>query len=137
MKILTKYIPASILTAFGLLTLFLTTTILLDLFGMREKNEGFTPFVIWANLISGLIYMASAYGFLKSKSWTTKLLTIALLLLIGTFIAFNIYINNGGIHKNDTFGALFFRISITTIFTVISYFTITKIKKQNSNKLAF
>lgn len=128
MKILTKYIPASILTAFGLLTLFLTTTILLDLLGMREKNEGFTPFVIWVNLISGIIYIVSAYGFLKSKSWTPKLLVLSLLLLIGAFIAFNIHINNGGIHKNDTFGALIFRISITAVFALIAYFTITKKK---------
>jgi len=125
MKLLTKYLPAGILTAFGLLTLFLTSSILLDVFGMREKNIGYVPFVIWVNLFCGLAYVASAYGFLKSKKWTTWLLGIAIIILIITFIIFNNHVNNGGIHKADTFGALTFRLSLTTIFGLISKFTIS------------
>ena len=126
MKIATKYIPAFILAAFGLLTLFLTTSILLDLFGMREKNVGYTPFVIWVNFFCGIAYIFAAYGFLKSKYYTSKLLTIATIVLFATFGIFNLYVKNGGIHKEDTFGALLFRTAITLIFAIIAYFTINK-----------
>ena len=126
MKSLKKYIPATILTAFGLLTLFLTTSIILDLFGVREKNVGYTPFVIWVNFFCGIAYLFAAYGFLKQKKETFKTLQFTVIALLITLIAFVVYINNGGIHKPDTFKALLFRITITSIFTFIAYFTINK-----------
>lgn len=126
MKILTKYLPATILTAFGLLTLFLTSTILLNLFGMREKNIGYTPFVIWVNFFCGFAYLFAAYGFVKSKKWTSKLLFITSVVLAATFGIFNLYIHNGGIHKQDTFGALIFRFSITILFALVANYTINK-----------
>jgi len=129
MKLLTKYLPAGILTAFGLLTLFLSTTIILDLVGMREKQGNYVLFVIWVNFFCGLAYVASGYGFLKSKKWTTILLGTAILVLIGTYIAFTMYVNDGGVHKADTFGALKFRLGVTTLFTIIAYYTITKKNK--------
>jgi len=128
MKTLKKYIPATILTAFGLLTLFLTTSIILDLFGMREKNVGYTPFVIWVNFFCGLAYITAAYGFLNSKKWTAYLLGLAIIALIITFFAFTNFIANGGVHKADTYGALIFRLSLTTIFALVAKFTIN-IKK--------
>ena len=130
MKTLKKYIPAGLITAFGLLTLFLSTTVILDLVGMREKQGNYVLFVIWVNFFCGLAYVASGYGFLKSKKWTVYLLAAAIIALIGTYIAFTMYVNNGGIHKEDTFGALKFRLGITTLFTLIAYYTITKKNKS-------
>jgi len=130
MKTLKKYIPAGLITAFGLLTLFLSTTVILDLVGMREKQGNYVLFVIWVNFFCGLAYVASGYGFLKSKKWTAYLLATAIVVLIGTYIAFTMYVNNGGIHKEDTFGALKFRLGITTLFTLIAYYTITKKNKS-------
>ncbi len=131
MENLKKYIPATVITVFGLLTLFLSTTVILDLVGMREKQGNYVLFVIWVNFFCGLAYVASGYGFLKAKKWTAYLLTIAVVVLITTYIAFTMYVNNGGIHKEDTFGALKFRLGITTIFTLIATFTINK----KSNKI--
>jgi len=128
MNSLKKYIPAGLIAAFGLLTLFLSTTVILDLVGMREKQGNYVLFVIWVNFFCGLAYVAAAYGFVKSKPWTTKLLAFAAVVLIGTFIAFKIYANAGGIHKEDTFGALLFRLGVTLVFTAIAYFTISKNK---------
>ena len=130
MKTLKKHIPAGLITAFGLLTLFLSTTVILDLVGMREKQGNYVLFVIWVNFFCGLAYVASGYGFLKSKKWTVYLLAAAIIALIGTYIAFTMYVNNGGIHKEDTFGALKFRLGITTLFTLIAYYTITKKNKS-------
>ena len=124
MKTLTKYISATVLAAFGFLTIFLTTTILLDLVGMREKQGNYVEFVIWVNLFCGMAYVVSAYGFLKQKEWTYKVLALALVILIITFISFYFYVENGGIHKEDTFGALTFRISITALFALIARYTV-------------
>jgi len=126
MKKLIKYIPTTVIAIFGFLTLFLTTTIILDLVGMREKNIGYTPFVIWVNFFCAWAYLVAAYGFLKSKEWTAKLLAVAMFVLIITYFAFTSYVNEGGTHKEDTFGALLFRLGVTTVFALIAYFTINK-----------
>ena len=132
MEKLKKYLPATIITAFGLLTLFLSTTIILNLIGMREKQGNYVLFVIWVNFFCGLIYVASGYGFVKAKKWTAYLLGLAIVALIITYITFNSYVANGGIHKEDTFGALKFRLGVTSLFTLIAYFTINK-KSINKN----
>ncbi len=130
MKKYIKYITALIIGVFGFLTLYLSGSVIFDLFGVREKQGNYVLFVIWINFICSFIYIAAAYGFIKSKTWTTKILATSLLLLITTFIAFLIYVNSGGIHKQDTFGALAFRTTITLFATIVAYFTITKnIKK--------
>ena len=125
MKI-TRYIAALILAIFGFLTLYLSASILLDLFDMRSKQGDFVDFVVWANLACSLIYLLASCGFVKKLKFTTKILFSALSVLIITLITFLIYINYGGIHKEVTTKALIFRISITLIFSTISYYTITK-----------
>jgi len=130
MKTYIRYIAAFIIGAFGLLTLYLSGSVIFDLFGMREKQGNYVLFVIWINFICSFIYIASAYGFVKAKPWTTKILTSALILLVMTFVAFVIYVNNGGIHKNDTFGALVFRSTITLLGVITAFFMITKNNKK-------
>ncbi len=132
MKNILKYITVAFLTGFGLLTLFLSTSILLDLFGVREKEGNYVLFVVWANFISGLIYLTAVYGFLKMKKWTTKLLASSFLILLITFIGFLFYINSGGIHETKTIGALVFRMALTLIFIISAYFVIIKNNKYEN-----
>ncbi len=131
MKTYIKYILAIIIGAFGFLTLYLSASIIFDLGDMRVKQGDYVPFVIWSNFVCSFIYIAAAYGFIKNKTWTTKIMITSVLLLIITFISFLIYINSGGIHKPITAKALVFRISISAITTFIAYFTITKKKIIN------
>lgn len=132
MKNILKYITVAFLTGFGLLTLFLSTSILLDLFGVREKEGNYVLFVVWANFISSLIYLTAVYGFFKMKKWTTKLLASSFLILLITFIGFLFYINSGGIHETKTIGALVFRMILTLIFIISAYFVIIKNNKDEN-----
>ena len=128
-----KAIPdilATILTVFGLLTLFLSTSVIFDLFGIRAKEGNYVLFVVWANFISSILYLLAAYGFIKSKKWTTALLSTSTAILIAAFIGLKIHANFGGIYETKTIGAMIFRIAVTLVFTMIAYFTITK-KKSN------
>jgi hypothetical protein len=128
MKKLMTFLPAIILGAFGLLTLFLTTSVIFNLFGIREKEGNYVLFIVWANFISSILYLFAAYGFIKVKNWTTILLSISTSILIAAFIALLIYANTGGIYETKTIGAMIFRISLTLVFTFIAYFTVTKKK---------
>lgn len=131
MKKTSKYLPAIFLTLFGLLTIYLSGSIIFNLFGMREKQGNYVDFVIWANFICGFIYLGAAYGFIQSKKWTVGVLGLAILLLFITAIAFYNHVSSGGIYKEITFKALIFRFSITTILASVAWFTINK---KNNNK---
>jgi hypothetical protein len=129
-----KYIPkiaAAILLAFGLLTLFLSTSIIFDLFDIRAKEGNYVLFIVWANFISSIIYLFAAFGFCKNKKWTTTILAASVLLLVLALIGLFIHIATGGIYETKTVGAMIFRISLTLIFTYTAYYSITK--KTNHN----
>lgn len=126
-----KYIPflsSLILAGFGLLTLFLSSSVIFDWFGIRAKEGNYVLFIVWANFISSLLYLISAYGFLKIKSWTFKALSVATVILVVALISLFIHIYSGGIYETKTVFAMLFRISVTIAFTVIAYFSINKKK---------
>jgi len=126
-----KYIPflsSLILAGFGLLTLFLSSSVIFDWFGIRAKEGNYVLLVVWANFISSLLYLISAYGFMKIKSWTFKTLLVATVILIVALIGLFIHIYSGGIYETKTVFAMLFRISVTIVFTAIAYLSINKKK---------
>lgn len=127
MKKKLHYLFALLLAAFGLLTLFLTTSILFDLFGVREQEGNYVLTVVWANFICSIIYLIASYGFIKKKEWTFLLLSLATIILIAAFILFAVHIYSNGIYETKTVGAMGFRISISIVFTAISFYYIKKI----------
>jgi hypothetical protein len=130
MKTKGKYVLATVLGAFGLLTVFLTSSVLLDLFGMREKEGHYVLAIVWANLIAGLVYLLTAYGVIKEEKWTVKSLLIALSVLIIGQILFFAHVVNGGLYENKTVGAMIFRIAFTVLLAVLA-FQLNR-KKNNS-----
>ncbi len=114
------------LALFGFVTLILSSSIILDLFNVREKEGNYVLFIVWANFICSIIYLISAFAIFRRNTIAFKLLLSSLIILIIAFVAFVIYINSGGIHETKTIYAMIFRMSITLLFTVITYFTINK-----------
>ncbi len=112
---------AVVLLIFGLLTLFLSSSIILDLFNIREKEGNYVPFIVWTNFSCSILYLISVYGLLKIKKWTALLLALASMLLVIAFIALKIYIGNGGIYETKTVGAMIFRAVLTIVFSVTAY----------------
>lgn len=130
MKRLTFYGVLAGLTGFGLLTLFLSTSVIFDLFNIREKEGNYVLFVVWSNFISSFLYLISVYGLLTTKEWTYKALALSIIVLSIAITGFLFYIRSGGIHENKTVGAMVFRIVLTIAFTLFAYFTINKKQKQ-------
>ncbi|MBK6352392.1 MAG: hypothetical protein IPF46_03105 [Saprospiraceae bacterium] len=128
MKNLPSYLLATILAGFAMLTLFLSTSVIFDLFGIRAKEGNYVLFVVWSNFICSLLYLFAAYGFVKSKKWTASLMGISTIILVAAFIGLRIHANSGGIYETKTLGALIFRISVTIVFAMIAYITISKKK---------
>lgn len=134
MKKILPYLFATLLAGFGLLTLFLSTSVIFDLFGIRAKEGNYVLFVVWSNFISSFLYLFAAYGFIKNKRWTATLLGISTLILLAAFIGLKIHINSGGIYEAKTVGAMIFRIAVTFVFAIIAFFIINKQLNNNHNE---
>lgn len=118
-----------IITVFALLTLFMSTSVIFDLFGIRAKEGNYVLFVVLANFICGFFYLLAAYGFFTQKRWTTLVLIITLVVLVITFLGLLFHIKSGGIYEPKTINAMLFRISMTTAFAALSWYYVRKIKK--------
>lgn len=128
MKKTLRYASASFLLILGLITLFLSTSVIFDLFDIRSKEGNYVLFIVEANFICSILYLISVYGFFKTKRWTIILLVIASVILIAFNIVLKMYISNGGIYETKTVYAMLFRTSLTIALTLIAYFTIPKTK---------
>lgn len=119
-------ISATILTLFAFLTLFLSSSVIFDWFGIRAKEGNYVLFIVWANFVCSILYLIAVYGFIKKKKWTLWILITALIILVIAFISLLIYINNGGIHEVKTIKAMIFRMMVTFGFSLVVFFSINK-----------
>ena len=121
-----KIILLIFLLLFGGVTLFMSSSVLFDWFGIRAKEGNFVPLVVWVNWICGILYLITAFGILLNQIWTKIPLLISLGILILAYIGLFIHINNDGLYETKTIGAMAFRIGVTAIFLFIT----TKILKK-------
>jgi len=127
-KIVT-YSITFVLVAFALLTLFLSSSVLFDWFGIRAKEGNYVEFVVWTNFTAGILYLIAAYGFFQSNKWTFWILTAIAVILFIAFIALLGHIDRGGLFEFKTIRAMVFRIVLTIAFALITYYKLLKQKK--------
>lgn len=126
MKLIVLSISGFIIALFGIVTLFMSTSIIFGLFEIREKEGNYILFVVVANFLCAFLYLAAAYGFFAKKKWTTMILNIAVAVLVVTFIGLGIHIYSGGIYEQKTIYAMTFRTFVTVSFLLISLKYISK-----------
>ena len=125
-NIIFRYVIAILLIAFAAVTVFMSSSVIFDWFGIREKDGDYVPFVVWTNFIAGFLYLISAYGLLKARKWAFWILIGTILFLVIALIVLALYINYGGVFELKNVGAMGFRIALTIAFTVIVYFSLKK-----------
>lgn len=108
------------LAIFGLLTLFMSSSVLFDWFGIRAKEGHYVPFIVWANWLCGFLYITAAYGVWKNKTWAKIPLFSAMVILILAFFGLVIHLTSGGLYETKTPGALAFRLGVTALFLLIT-----------------
>lgn len=110
----------------GLASIFMTTSIIFDLYKLRELEGHYVPFIVYVNFICAIIYLIASYGFFKEKKSTTSYLFIASSILVIAFIALLIYIFKGGVYELKTVKAMSVRTLITIAFTGIAWNYLSK-----------
>jgi predicted RND superfamily exporter protein len=132
MKKIIQYVLIAILFLFGFLTLFLSSSVIFDWFGIRAKEGNYVLFVVWANFVSSILYLLAAVGLIRLKKWATHLLGVSVAILVMAFLGLLMHINNGGIYETKTIGAMIFRTFVTLVFTITSHYII---KKNNTHNI--
>jgi hypothetical protein len=117
-----------LLILIGAISVFMTLSIIFDVFGIREKEGNYVMFIVVANLICGVLYLFAAINNWINLAYSFYSLVVASLLLIVVFIFLGMYISNGGIHETKTVNAMTFRTVFTLVMTFLSY---KMIKKEN------
>lgn len=120
-KKVSYYIVVFSLFIFALLTLFMSGSVIFDLFGIREGRGEYVPFIVWTNFVAGWLYLMAVFGFLRSEKWTFWLLATVTGLLFLAAIALVIYVNQGHAFELNTVGAMVFRIVLSSAFALIAY----------------
>lgn len=128
MKSIVLIITGFIIALFGVVTLFMSTSVIFGLFDIREKEGNYVMFVVIANFLCAFLYLAAAYGFFVRQKWTTMILNIAVGVLVITFIGLGIHIYSGGIYEQKTVGAMIFRTLLTIGFALVSFYYISREK---------
>lgn len=123
-----RYAVATILAAFGFITLFMSSSVIFDLFGIRAKEGNYVLFVVISNFIAGILYLFAAFGLVNNNKWTTKPLYLSLAVLIAAYVGLFLHINTGGIYETKTIGAMAFRIALTIVFATSAYLILKKRK---------
>lgn len=121
-----RYSTAVFLILFALATLFMSSSVIFDWFGIREKEGDYVFFIVLANFIAGFLYLFSAFGFLKAKKWTFWVLAVTSVILFIALMVLLVYISRGGVYELKTVGAMGFRIIVTIVFAVIAFYKIQK-----------
>lgn len=119
-----RYFITVLLIIFALITLFMSSSVIFDWFGIREMEGDYVPFIVWTNFIASILYLIGAFGLLKTKEWTVWLLTATAGLLFVALIGLFIHIYFGGLYKKKIIGAMVFRIAVTIGFAVYARYTI-------------
>lgn len=125
-----KIVHTLLLSLIGIVSVFMTLSVILDLFGIRAREGNYVLFIVYANLACGIIYLYAAIANWKNLTNSFYSLVLASLILIVAFIAFGVYISNGGIHEIKTIKAMTFRTVFTLVMAALSYVMLRKEKQR-------
>ena len=119
-------LSGTIVSLFGIVTIFMSGSVIFDLFGIRELEGNFVWFVVIVNFICGGFYLLAGYGFFTEHRWTTTLLATITVLLLLTLSGLIIHITYGFPYEIQTSKAMVFRIFVTVLFAGISWRLISR-----------
>lgn len=130
MKNLLPKIASVALALFALLTIFMSGSVIFDLFGIRAKEGNYVQFVVVSNFICGFLYLIAALGMFARKVWATQWLVASCGILLVSFLGLLWHIESGGLYEMRTVKAMLFRISVTLLFAGISWYYISKANRS-------
>jgi hypothetical protein len=122
MKPVTHHVVTALLAAFGALTVFMSGSVIFDLFGIRAREGHYVLFIVLINFCSGFLFLAAALAFFLRHRLAVRPLVVSLTILILGLIGLIAYIKSGGVYEQRTVGAMVFRIFVNSLLAWLVYY---------------
>lgn len=134
MKRITLFTITAVLFGFGLLTIFMSSAVIFDLFNIRAHQGHYVPFIVWVNFFSGILYVVAGYAFLKGKRWSARPLVVSFAFLGIALAGLAMHINAGGAYETKTVAAMIFRLAVNAVMAFIVYASAGKYQTSGLTK---
>ncbi|WP_206454111.1 hypothetical protein [Aurantimonas marina] len=110
---------AVIAIAFGVLTIYSGSAILVSDGPERVAAGAYVPFVLWFNVVAGLAYIIAGIGLYNWRKWAVNLSILVAVATLLVFAAFCVHIMTGGSYEVRTIFAMVLR---STLWLAIASF---------------
>ena len=108
-------VPAIIAIAFGVLTIYSGSAILVSDGPERAAAGAYVPFVLWFNVFAGLAYIIAGIGLYNWRRWAVYLSILVAVATLLVFAAFGVHIMRGGSYEVRTIVAMSLRSTVWLI----------------------
>ena len=122
-------ILAAFLTIVGLVSMFMTFSVIFDLFEVRKQEGNYIPMVVYGNFICSFLYVIAAYYIFKENDLSTIYLFFAVLLLLITYAYMLYHIQSGKPYEMKTVFAMLGRTSLTIVYAAIAWYLFSRVRK--------
>ena len=122
-------ILAAFLTIVGLVSMFMTFSIIFDLFDVRKQEGNYIPMVVYGNFICSFLYVIAAWYIFKENDLSTIYLIFAVLLLLITYAYMLYHIQSGKPYEMKTVFAMLGRTSLTIVYAAIAWYLFSRVRK--------
>jgi hypothetical protein len=129
-----RIIHTVLLAAIGAISVFMTSSVLLDLFDIRAKEGNYVEFVVVANLICGVLYLFAATMNWINTRLSVVALTLSVIVLLLAFWGLKNHITAGGLHEAKTVVAMKFRIIYSVAMLLIAIYLMNKVELKSKIK---
>lgn len=106
---------------FGLLTIKEGGTVLFGSEAARAAAGNYVPFVLWFNFLAGFAYVIAAVGLWALKRWAVWLALVIAVSTLVVFVAFGVYVLEGGAYEMRTVVAMTLRTAVWAIVAAVAY----------------
>jgi hypothetical protein len=122
-------ILAAVLTIVGVVSMFMTFSVIFDLFDIRKQEGNYIPMVVYGNFICSFLYLIAAWYIYKENDLSTIYLIFSVLLLLVTYAFMLYHIQSGRPYEMRTVFAMLGRTSLTIVYAAIAWYLFSRVRK--------
>lgn len=128
MKNIVIYILGSILGIAGLYTLYISSGLLFDLFGVRHETETYIQATSISNFICSFLYLFSSYLFFRKSKLSTSVLFIATIIMFIGYIGMLFHIQAQRPYGVRIIAEMLIRTSGTMLYAATAWYIFTRVR---------
>ena len=117
------------LAIIGIVSMFMTFSVIFDLFGIRKQEGNYIPMVVYGNFACSFLYLFASWYIFKENDLSTIYLILAVLLLLITYALMLYHIQSGKPYEMRTVYAMLVRTSLTIMYAAIAWYLFSRVRK--------